>query len=175
MYLKPEALENIIVGVLVDRRFSWYVTPKDLWFLDKGKEAAAYREKFKEMGIKSCVEGIELDDERAGVNILNEQSFVKFAPRISKYAVSTGELRALLKVHLLTESDEDTYYRFLPSLYIDFDHKELNSLYTEPASYEDYVPENWRGTYEDFLVKINYEDKYWYDDRGKELLSFEQI
>ncbi|WP_322906646.1 hypothetical protein [Paenibacillus campi] len=34
-----------------------------------------------------------------------------------------------------------------PSLYVDVDGKQLFSSYPEPASYERYVPDGWRGTY----------------------------
>lgn len=173
MLLEPKALENIIVGLLFDNSFKWYVTPKDLWFLDRNKQADAYIKKFKEIGLGNIGNNIEEDDERKGIEVLDEHSFIDFAPRINKYSVSTEELRGLVKLNILTKSKEDTFYSFLPSLYVNFDKRELYSLYSEPASYEDFVPENWRGVYEDFLSKIDREDRYWYDENEVDLLSFE--
>lgn len=172
MLLEPKVLENIIVGVMVDRCFKWYISPKDLWFLDRTKQVDAYIKKFKELGLKN-IGNIIGDDERKGIEFLDERSFMEFAPRINKYSVSTDELRELLKLNLLTKSIEDTYYSFLPSLYVNFDRRELYSLYSEPASYEDFVPNNWKGVYEDFLFVINKKEKYWLDENGLNMLNFE--
>ena len=99
---------------------------------------------------------------------------MEFLPRIDKYSVSTEELRELLKLNLLIESKEDTFYNFLPSLFVNLNKRELYSLYSEPSSYEDYVPENWRGVYEDFLSQIAREQKYWYDENENDLLNFDK-
>ncbi|RAP17506.1 hypothetical protein C2W64_04757 [Brevibacillus laterosporus] len=173
MLLEPKALENIIVGVIVNHCFKWYISPKDLWFLDRKKQADAYIKKFKELGLKNIGNNIEEDDERKGIEVLDEHSFMEFVPRINKYSVSTDELRELLKLNLLTKSKEDTFYSFLPSLYVNFDKRELYSLYSEPASYEDYVPNNWKGVYEDFLFVIDRKEKYWYNENGINMLNFE--
>ena len=173
MLLVPKALENIIVGVLINNHFKWYVSTKDIWFLDRKKLEEAYKKKFKEMGIAYTGPFIEEDDERKGIDILDEDSYAEFAPRMAKYAVSTKELRESLKLNLLTETKEDTFYSFMPSLYVNFDKRELYSLYSEPASYEDFVPENWTGRYEDFLSYIDRAEKYWYDENGIVLLNFE--
>lgn len=173
MLLEPKTLENIIVGLLIDNCFKWYVSPKDLWFLDRKKLADTYIKKFKEIGLKNIGNNIEEVDERKGIEVLDEYSFIEFIRRINKYSTSTDELRELLKLNLLTKSKEDTFYNFLPSLYVNVDKNELYSLYPEPASYEDFVPKNWSGIYEDFLSKIDWEEKYWYDENGLDLLNFE--
>ncbi|MDN4621051.1 hypothetical protein QCD85_23235 [Paenibacillus sp. PsM32] len=173
MLLEPKSLDNIIVGLLVDNFFKWYVAPKDLWFLDRKKQADAYIKKFKEIGLKNIGNKIEEVDERKGIEVLDENSFIEFIRRINKYAVSTNELRESLKLNLLTTSKQDTFYSFLPSLYVNVDKRELYSLYPEPASYEDFVPKNWSGVYEDFLPKIDWEEKYWYDKNGIDLLNLE--
>lgn len=173
MLLEPKALENIIVCVLIENRFKWYVSPKDIWFLDREKLEEAYRKKYKEMGLGNMGPFIEEDDERKGIEILDEDSYTEFAPKIAKYAVSTKELRESLKLNLLTEKKENTFYSFMPSLFVNFDKRELYSLYSEPASYEDFVPENWTGGYEDFLPFIDKAEKYWYDENESVLLNFE--
>lgn len=170
MLLEPKMLENIIVGLLVDNRFNWYVSPKDLWFLDRKKLEEAYMLKFKEMGLGN-MGSIQIEDERSDIEMLDEYSIIDFTSKINKYAVASEELRALLKLNLLTQSKEDVIYTFSPSLYINFDKKELYSLYSEPASYENFVPENWTGVYEDFSSKIASEDKYWHDENGMNLLD----
>jgi len=174
MLLEPKELENIIVGVLFNNSFRWYVSPKDLWFLDMKKQEDAYVKKFRELGLKNIGNQLEQDDERKGIKVLDEHSFIEFAPKINKFISTTEELRELLKLNLLSETKEDTFYSFLPSLYVNFDKKELYSLYSEPASYEDFVPGNWIGLYEDFLHKIDRKEKYWYDENGTDLLNFEK-
>ncbi|KJD42533.1 hypothetical protein [Paenibacillus terrae] len=174
MLLEPKALENIIVGLLVENSFKWYISPKDLWFLDRKKQEDAFIKKFKELGLKNIGNNIEEDDERKGIAVLDEHSFIEFVPRINKYSVSTDELRESLKLNLLTKSKEDTFYTFIPSLYINLDKRELYSLYPEPASYEDFVPNNWIGVYEDFLSMIDSKEKYWYDENGIDILCFEK-
>lgn len=49
----------------------------------------------------------------------------------------------------------------MPRLYIDFDKKELLSMYSEPASYEDYVPFGWKSDSRDFIELIPKEYCYW--------------
>ena len=61
-------------------------------------------------------------------------------------------------------NDKETWvYNYMPSLYIDFDKKELFSMYLEPASYEDYVPPEQRGCFENFIKVIPREYCYWKD------------
>ena len=175
MLLKPKALENIIVGLLVDDKFTWYVTHKDIWFLDQKKQTDAYRKKFTELGLKWIESNIEAADERKDIEVLNEHTFTLFINRINKYSVSTVELRELLKEELEVTSVEDAFYSFLPSLYINIAERELYSMYSEPSSYEDYVPKYWKGEYEDFIALIDRKDKYWFDENGTDLLHFERM
>ena len=55
----------------------------------------------------------------------------------------------------------DLQHDILPSLYIDFDEKELYSMYSEPASYEDYVPTGWKAEFKNFLNLIPSNEQYW--------------
>ena len=34
MLLEPSMTENVIVGVMWKNRFQWYVTRKEIWFMD---------------------------------------------------------------------------------------------------------------------------------------------
>ena len=44
-------------------------------------------------------------------------------------------------------------------------------MYTEPASFEDLVPQNWDSNYTDFLNLIEQKQKFWYD-HGKTFFDF---
>jgi len=162
MLLEPAMTENIIVGVMWKGRFRWYVTEKEIWFMDSNKMKTADEKKWKEYGLplSNLVYGAE-DPEREGIPILDENTIELFSLRIEKYAVTVDELRELLEFCIATESRVDVFYDFLPSLYLDFDNRCLYSMYTEPASFEDYVPQNWKGEYFSFLDIIEKDQRYW--------------
>ena len=165
MLLEPQATENIIVGVRRQNHFNWYVTKKDLWFMHLDKLKAAYAKKFEESGIPlSNLSFGEDDIERQGIPILNEKTIALLEPRIKKYMVSVDELRETLRSCITIQSTEEIYYNFLPSLYLNFDENCLYSMYTEPASFEDLIPQNWDSNYTDFLSLIEQKQKFWYDN-----------
>ena len=78
--------------------------------------------------------------------------------------VSVDELRETLRSCITIQSAEEIYYNFLPSLYLNFDENCLYSMYTEPASFEDLIPQNWDSNYTDFLSLIEQKQKFWYDN-----------
>ena len=162
MLLEPSMTENIIVGVRWKNHFRWYVTEKEIWFMDLDKMEAVTEEKWKELDLplSKLVYGAE-DPEREGIPILDENTIELFSQRIAEYAVPVDELRELLEFCIATESREDVFYTFLPSLYLDFDNRCLYSMYTEPSSFEYYVPQNWTGEYFSFLDIIEKDQRYW--------------
>ena len=165
MLLEPLTTENIIVGVKWDNCFSWYVTKKDLWFMDVGKMDAAYIKKFEEYGLPlpNLVFG-DPDPERQNIPVLDENTIAVLIPRIKKYSVTVDDLREHLRLCVEIEGPTQVFYDLLPSLYLDFDTRRLYSMYTEPASFEDYVPQNWTGEYADFLHLLEPEQKFWQDN-----------
>lgn len=66
--------------------------------------------------------------------------------------------------------DDSWYYDFRPGLYVDFDSCKLFSLYSEPASYEDYAPKDWESKYFDFMKIIPDDYKYWKNSKNENLL-----
>lgn len=172
MFLEPDGIAKIIIGTMINSDFNWYVTDKDLWFMDYEKLHEVYKKKFESLKIPYNMDNHENQNERKGLPILNEISIHDFKPRIDKYKATVDELRELLKIYLLINSNEDAYYRFIPALYLDFDKKELYSLYTEYESFETYVAKGWSGKYEDFLRKVELKEKYWYDENGIPILDY---
>ena len=67
------------------------------------------------------------------------------------------------------DNDESWAYDFRPSLYVDFDSRKLFSLYSEPASYEDFVPNKWVGEFFDFLNLVPESEKYWVEESYRSL------
>ncbi len=154
---------NIIVGVLFDGQFDWYVTDKELWYLDYKKRIDAFRKKGYE------IENF-IDDTRKDLLVLSSNNAGQFLREIEKCKFTTNDLRQFLE-ESINSNDDSWKYDFQPSLYVDFDTQRLFSLYSEPASYEEYVPEKWEAKYIDFMKEIPYIKKYWINKCGTNLLE----
>ncbi len=161
--LMPDYTENIIVGVFCDGKFDWYVTDKEIWYLDYKKRINGY----KEMGFDIKEECI--DNERQGLLILNSDNANIFLERIENYKFEAEQLRELL-IQSKTPTDDTWQFDFRPSLYVNFDTHQLFSLYSEPAFYEDYVPSGWEGEDFDFMELIPENQRYWMRENRNELI-----
>jgi len=71
--------------------------------------------------------------------ILNTENAKIFLERIEKYKTSTERLRVFLQ-QSRKSNDDSWYYDFRSSLYVNFYTCKLFSIYSEPASFEEYVP-----------------------------------
>ena len=156
--------ENIIVGVVYKNVYNWYITDKEIWFLDYKKRIKIFEDKGFE------IKEEYLDESRQNLLILDSHNINIFLERISEHKISTNELRRLLIAGRATE-DDSWLYEFRPSLYVNFDNRKLFSLYSEPASYEDYVPLNWVGSYFDFLELVPIKCRYWINEDSVNLLE----
>ncbi|GGE23467.1 hypothetical protein GCM10011571_26970 [Marinithermofilum abyssi] len=140
--------------MIYKRDWHWYVTEKDWWFLDKVKQKNA----FIDLGYGHH----DLGDgsERFGIDVLDETTAKEFLQYIEEYRVESKELsKMILKLKNVNHWDDISDY--CPSLLVDFDHQQLYSLFPEPASFENYVPEGWLGVYKNFLDKVPREQRYW--------------
>lgn len=155
MLIKPIYAENIIVGIVYNNEFRWYVTEKDLWFLDYNKLEKAYLDKGFE------IEDYIDDNERNGVKVLDEHTADRFLEQIKDYIATKDELKDLLMNKVETMGDADDLLDFSPSILIDFDNKSFYSMFPEPASFEEYVPVGWIGKYLDFTNLVHDKEKYW--------------
>ncbi|MCX7571109.1 hypothetical protein OS242_14250 [Tumebacillus sp. DT12] len=149
MRLKPAYAENIIVGTVYKGSWQWYVTDQDLWFMDLVK----YEDAFAAKGYETSNSDFS---ERFGIGVLDQETAAIFFEQIKEYRVDAQELSNML---LLEEYEG--ILDMQPALYVNFDEKELISLYPEPASYEVFVPFDWSGSYADFTVKIPEGKRYW--------------
>lgn len=150
MLNNPKYAETIIVLVKYKKSYRWFVTDKEIWFLDLKKLISSYLEK-----------GFEIhnpDDfsDRFDIAVVNEDSVEEYLQKISDFEVSNEELRKILVQRTYSHISD-----MLPSLYVDFDDKELTSYYPESASYELYVPNGWLGKYEQFMGHIHDDYHYW--------------
>lgn len=163
MVLEPLYAENIIVAVIYNNKLKWYVTDKELWFLDYNKLYKAY----ENMGI--IIEENDEVEERKGIKVLDSKTAEVFLKRIDKYMTTKEELRYLLLRNIENNGEGGDLLDFSPALLINFDNKILYSMFPEPASYEEYVPKDWEGRYEDFTELIFRSNKYWIDDANNNL------
>lgn len=159
MKIQVEYGENIIVAVVFRNKWSWYVTEKDYWFLDLIKLEKAFLN--KGYGLPNLGDY----SDRFDIGVLDENSLDKFLNEISELKVSLVELRELvLKLACSSIESESFPTELTPSLLVDFDNKLLMSCFPEPASFEDYVPNSWKGLYENFLDKVPMQERYWVID-----------
>ncbi|MGW9526218.1 hypothetical protein ACWHAM_00435 [Paenibacillus terrae] len=140
MKLWPEYAQNIIVGIIFNGKWNWYVTEREYWFLNTEME------------------------ERFGISILDETTAVVFLGHICEYRVAADELTSLLITLEDAIEHKDEVLELYPALYVDFDQKVLYSLFPEPASFEHYLPTGWKGEYHNFLNEVPLSKRYWMID-----------
>ncbi|MEH7581933.1 hypothetical protein V7170_08635, partial [Priestia megaterium] len=87
--LEPIYAENVIVGVVHKKQFQWYVTDRELWYLDYVKLAQA----FENEGDSAVDEYIE--PERKGIEVLSSENAELFLKRIESYKVDAATLLKL--------------------------------------------------------------------------------
>lgn len=164
MNLMPDYTENIIVAVVLERNLLWYVSDKEIWFLDYQKRIEA----FKNKGYSINTDYI--DESRKNNLVLDTSNVLNFLNLIKENQATVEELReSLLKKK--SDTDDSWKYDYRPSLYVDFDKKVLYSNHSEPSSYEDYAPEFWDSKYKNFENKIPRSRKYWLDHYGNNLFN----
>lgn len=133
---------------------NWYICDKEIWFLNEQKRIDLYHN----LGYE--IKEQYIDQRRKGLLVLDTNNANVFLDRIKNDIVSSLELREALSE--FQDKEQETYrYNYMPSLYVDFDKKELLSIYSEPASYEDYVPLGWKSDFKDFIELIPEKYCYW--------------
>ncbi|SDZ24108.1 hypothetical protein SAMN04488156_1118 [Bacillus sp. 166amftsu] len=117
MILEPLYAENIVVAVIYNNEFKWYVTDKELWFLDYNKLNNAY----KNLGVS--IEDNDEAEERNGMKVLDNENVELFLPRINKYITTKEELNYLLLENIKSKIEGEDLLDFSPVLLINFDDK----------------------------------------------------
>jgi hypothetical protein len=155
--LIPEYAKNIITAVVAHQTFTWYVTSleDEYWYLDFAKRLADWN---------AAGFNVVLDehDARHGYEILDSGNILAFQQEIAHLSTSTDELR--IGMVPAKAVDSEWYYDWSPSLYIDFDQKWLCSQYREVQRFDDYLPEQWTSSHEEFLSRIPPAARYWVVD-----------
>ncbi|MCQ2534229.1 MAG: hypothetical protein MJ172_06655 [Clostridia bacterium] len=139
--------DDIIVYAIYKGEACWYVSYKELWYLNYDMRIQEYQKRGYTIDINS------VDCTRRDLLEMNDEQIPVFLERIKLDIWSRNELAEAY------ESDLDS--SLFPSLYVDFDKKQMISMYSEYASYEDYVPDGWSSEFGDFLHLIPIKDVYW--------------
>lgn len=145
-----EYAKDVIVGVRFEGRWFWYASSIEYWFLDYRKWGALFGES------ESKAENAQ---SRFGIPVVTKRMARRFLEHMQPYLISTDELRRMLRKHRAESPDE--YVEYLPSLLVDFDRETFKSNYYEPVYPEKYVPDDWTGTYENFLDEVPESERYW--------------
>lgn len=140
--------EQFIIYAIYEECGKWYISDKEIWYLDYKKRIEAYR------NIGYEIKEEYIDERRKDLLLLSGDNVSLFLRRVETDECLTKDLKKLFFENL-----EDDDYK--PSLYVDFDKMILYSMYTEPASYENYVPLGWHAEYANFLDLIPVEKRYW--------------
>ena len=134
--------DDVIVLIKNKNIFKWYVSEKELWIMDLEKLSEDLDKKLKALGKEISQKYI--DKEREGLEILNQTNIDVFEVRMKEYKVTYQDLKNYFESNL-----EQSYYKksnqVCPDFYIDFDMKIYYSCFTEPGSYEYYIPDDWKG------------------------------
>jgi hypothetical protein len=173
MKVEPEYAQNIIVGVLFQGFWRWYVTDRDWWYLDYTK----YDYPVKMVGYVPPKP--ESHVRRFDIAILNEHTAPLFFTKIADYRTSTRELSEKLIENLIETwsnggNEIYTLTDFAPTLFVDFDHRHFYSYFPEPFYFENYVPDGWASDYKDFFSLIPAEQRYWIID-GKDYFKPSEV
>lgn len=133
MILEPIYAENIIVGVIYNNKFKWYVTERELWFMDYYKLDSNNEE----------IDDEDLPDERQGLSVLNSDNANIFLQRIIENEASIDGLNNLLCKCIENRIEKDEVLNYSPCLLVNFDDKTLLSIYPELISFENYRWKNF--------------------------------
>lgn len=148
--MRPEYAEILIVAIINEGVFNWYILDRDICILDLNVLENAYRKK----GYNFVID----ESDRFGIRVVDDNSKNEFLENITPFLISTSELRKMMS----EEADpEERDYSYNPSILIDFDKKFLLSYYPEYESYECYVPDGWTGKYQFFNDLIPEKFRFW--------------
>ncbi|BCN32368.1 hypothetical protein [Anaeromicropila herbilytica] len=75
---------------------------------------------------------------------------------MSTFLVKSEEL-----TNIIINNEYEHISDLIPSIYINFNKKILISNFPEPASYQEFIPDDWKGEYDSFSDLIPENQKYW--------------
>lgn len=145
---KMDVNQEMIIYVIYNGEGKWLISDKEIWYFDYKKRIQEYEKRGYE------IKEEWIDARRRDLLYIDDSNFLIFLKRVEADICSTEDLH-----NLFLMNQDDVNYK--PSLYVDFDKKIFYSIYSEPASYENYAPKGWISKYEDFFDMIPIEQQYW--------------
>ena len=148
---------NIVAATYHQNHWSWYITEKELWFMDRihwGLDFGLDRD---------YLNNPDNHHECFDIPIVNEQTASEFLLSIEGYRVNRNDLTCLVSERFADSSDwTEDRLELYPSVFVDFASRKLKSLFPEPSGkFYEYVPVGWQGSYENFLGEIPKDERYW--------------
>lgn len=175
--------DGIIILVNISNKFYWYVMEKEMWVLDLKKwqeeTMSIIKEKREKLPVEELPdfirdinklkewESIPIDSDRPGFPILNEKNIKKYLNTIYNYKLTYEELEEFLKSYFETIGKQGLKY---PQFYIDVPNKTFYNFYPEPGSYEEYVPDGWKGQFSSYPDKIVPQQAFLSKEKEKQFL-----
>lgn len=147
--MKPKYATELIVGIINEGTFNWYILRSDICILDLNVLEDAYKKKGYNFTI--------YESYRFGIRVVDEKTKDMFLDKIKQFIISTDELKKMMT----DEKDSNALLGYNPSILIDFDKRILLSYYPESESYEEYVPKDWKERYQYFQDIIPSKFRYW--------------
>jgi hypothetical protein len=142
-------MDKIIVLVKHQGQHTFFETEKDIWIPDQKKWSNGNLPDFDYSA-----------DPRAKFRILDHSNIAEFLPLIQGMAVELEHLRGYLEM-LEVPCDWQYAMDFFPMVFVDFDARELHSVYCDYLFFEDYLPAGWKGFPHNFYPLIQAEFRYW--------------
>jgi len=163
MKIKPVYAENLVVAIVADQTFHWYVMDLLYCYLDMNSK----RERFKKAGYELKMNPTF----RFGIQVVDEHTKDAFLQHLKPQQFSAQQLRELLK----EESDRDERMGYYPCVYINFDERVFYSDYYEMQYFEKDAPKGWTSDNRAFLELVPKGEEFWIDEDGKDMLLGEDL
>lgn len=112
----------MLLWVLFIKKFNWFITNKDLWYLDYIKEYEEWKKCYKKMGRSEKQFNYDVGsldyfcNRRWGITIVDGESINVFLDKIEGYKISSSKLKVMFENY-------KGKIEFYPSLYVNFDKK----------------------------------------------------
>ncbi|TWP31363.1 hypothetical protein ETU08_00820 [Apibacter muscae] len=150
---------KIVTLTKVNENYSWFVSDKEYWVLDRIK----WINDFKNAGY-DLPEGHE---ERFNIGILNKENSSKFIKCLQKEGDEITQQELSDEFYLRFEISKDwwDFSELLPQLFIDFDNQIFyQEGLSETIDYKLYLPDGWKFHEDKYFENIPESLKFWVKD-----------
>jgi len=147
--------EMIIVSVRRHGEWSWFKSIREYWVLDW----IAWEDMFEKAGVDAARGDYSA---RFGIPVVDAGTGEQFLDFMTPFRKSREELH---REFWDSEVEAQTWFDVsdhMPILLVDFDARELRSVYSEMMRFERFVPDAWVGVHGEFYDRIPETERYWF-------------